>query len=44
MGLEPQRFESVAAIASRVDVIHLVRPRDGCSPFALAALVEEALA
>ncbi|HEY0633036.1 MAG TPA: hypothetical protein VGC98_13350 [Thermoleophilaceae bacterium] len=44
MGLEPRRFQSIAALAPQVDVIHVVRPRDHCSPVALAALVEEALA
>jgi hypothetical protein len=44
MGLEPRRFQALATVAPQVDVIHVVRPRDGCSPATLAALVEEALA
>jgi hypothetical protein len=44
IGLEPRRFELLAELAPRVDVVGVVRPREGCAPSALAALLEEVTA
>lgn len=41
LGFEPALFERVTELAAEVDVISLVRPRDGCAVTGLADLVEE---